>query len=120
MTRLRMAEVNSRTRGSKTKYVVCMVREDSQWQCSCPGWTRRTPRTDCTHIQGCKLESAGMTGNLKITWTSHGKKWVKEQIDAMPDLGAKARAAERKKLTRKAVAGGKLAVARFASLEVDD
>lgn len=30
------------------------------WQCSCPAWTRHTPRTDCKHIIRVKVEM--MTG----------------------------------------------------------
>lgn len=25
-----------------------------EWQCSCVGWTRHTPRRDCKHIRWCK------------------------------------------------------------------
>ena len=26
-------------------------RRDGRWECSCPAWTRHTPRTDCKHIR---------------------------------------------------------------------
>lgn len=31
-------------------YVVSQVREGGAWECSCPAWTRHTPRSDCKHI----------------------------------------------------------------------
>lgn len=37
-----------------TPYIVSH-KKDGEWQCSCPAWTRNTPREDCKHILRVKL-----------------------------------------------------------------
>lgn len=72
-----MARVQSRSsKKSDRKYVISMVIENEEWQCSCPGWTRRTPRQDCTHIQACKIVAFSATPDKTIEWSRYGKAWL--------------------------------------------
>jgi hypothetical protein len=45
----RQWDVGSFTDPTKKPYKVS-ERRDGRWECSCPAWTRHTPRTDCKHI----------------------------------------------------------------------
>ena len=45
----RQWDVGSFTDPTKKPYKVS-ERHDGRWECSCPAWTRHTPRTDCKHI----------------------------------------------------------------------
>jgi len=45
----RQWDVGSFTDATKKPYKVS-ERRDGRWECSCPAWTRHTPRTDCKHI----------------------------------------------------------------------
>jgi hypothetical protein len=45
----RQWDVGSFTDSTKKPYKVS-ERLDGRWECSCPAWTRHTPRTDCKHI----------------------------------------------------------------------
>jgi len=38
---------------SMREYIVAQDK-DGNWACSCPGWTRHVPRTDCKHIRTVK------------------------------------------------------------------
>ena len=56
MSRERVASV----RGSaRLPYVVSADPVTAGWECSCPAWTRNTPRTDCKHILLVKLVLQG-------------------------------------------------------------
>jgi hypothetical protein len=46
----RQWDVGSFTDQTKKPYKVS-ERRDGRWECSCPAWTRHTPRTDCKHIR---------------------------------------------------------------------
>jgi hypothetical protein len=46
----RQWDVGSFTDPTKKPYKVS-ERRDGGWECSCPAWTRHTPRTDCKHIR---------------------------------------------------------------------
>lgn len=48
-TYARQFDVGSFTDPAKKPYKVS-ERQDSGWECSCPAWTRHTPRKDCKHI----------------------------------------------------------------------
>lgn len=41
--------------GSGTAPYIVSHKKDGEWQCSCPAWTRNTPREDCKHILKVKL-----------------------------------------------------------------
>ena len=45
----RQWDVGSFTDPTKKPYKVS-ERRDGRWECSCPAWTRHTPRTECKHI----------------------------------------------------------------------
>jgi hypothetical protein len=45
----RQWDVGSFTDPTKKPYKVS-ERRDGGWECSCPAWTRHTPRVDCKHI----------------------------------------------------------------------
>jgi hypothetical protein len=45
----RQWDVGSFTDPTKKPYKVS-ERRDGRWECSCPAWTRHTPRVDCKHI----------------------------------------------------------------------
>ena len=36
-----------------------------EWGCSCPAWTRHTPRRDCKHIKAIKIVREQMKVNIK-------------------------------------------------------
>jgi len=42
------------------EYIVSQDR-DGNWACSCPGWTRHVPRTDCKHIREVRDYGGGET-----------------------------------------------------------
>jgi len=46
---IRQWDVASFTKSSQKPYKIS-ERYDGRWECSCPAWTRHTPRTDCKHI----------------------------------------------------------------------
>jgi hypothetical protein len=46
----RQWDVGSFTDPTKKPYKVS-ERRDGGWECSCPAWTRHTPRLDCKHIR---------------------------------------------------------------------
>ena len=48
-TYARQFDVGSFTDPAKKPYKVS-ERQDGGWECSCPAWTRNTPRKDCKHI----------------------------------------------------------------------
>ena len=52
----RQWDVGSFTDSTKKPYKVS-ERRDGRWECSCPAWTRHTPRTDCKHIVKVKKAS---------------------------------------------------------------
>lgn len=70
--------------GSKDmKYTVVVLKasEDPSrlWQCSCPAWTRHTPRKDCKHITRVKAEMNVNTdsyGKVKPTAYEKGVKYA--------------------------------------------
>lgn len=41
--------------GSGNAPYIVSHKKDGEWQCSCPAWTRNTPREDCKHILKVKL-----------------------------------------------------------------
>jgi len=43
------------TGSSGSNYTVSQEKLSTYWHCSCPAWTRNTPRTDCKHILKVKL-----------------------------------------------------------------
>jgi hypothetical protein len=49
VTYARQFDVGSFTDPTKKPYKVSQ-RQDGGWECSCPAWTRHTPRKDCKHI----------------------------------------------------------------------
>lgn len=40
--------------GSAKKPYVVSLTDNGEWQCSCPAWTRTSPRKDCKHIKRIK------------------------------------------------------------------
>ena len=36
---------------SGNRYTVSQSKSSGQWQCSCPGWTLKSPRRDCKHLK---------------------------------------------------------------------
>lgn len=40
-----------RSNSNPNRKYVCSENLDGTWECSCIGWTRHFPRTDCTHIR---------------------------------------------------------------------
>ena len=47
---VRQWDVASFTHSGQKPYKVS-ERYDGRWECSCPAWTRHTPRADCKHIR---------------------------------------------------------------------
>jgi hypothetical protein len=45
--------------GSTEGFYTVAQDKDGQYACSCPGWTRHTPRTDCKHVMAVKNFVAG-------------------------------------------------------------
>ena len=50
---IRQWDVASFTRSGQKPYKIS-ERYDGKWECSCPAWTRHTPRADCKHIDKIK------------------------------------------------------------------
>jgi hypothetical protein len=53
---VRQWDVGSFTDPGKKPYKIS-ERYNGTWECSCPAWTRHTPRTDCKHIIKVKKAS---------------------------------------------------------------
>ena len=63
----RQWDVGSFTDSTKKPYKVS-ERRDGRWECSCPAWTRHTPRTDCKHI--VKVQESQLLLRRKILCSS--------------------------------------------------
>ena len=51
---------------------------DTAWGCSCPDWTKHSPRVDCKHILAVKLKEKIATNPAKIMSANMDAKTKKE------------------------------------------
>ena len=59
---VRQWDMGSFTDPTKKPYKIS-ERYNGTWECSCPAWTRHTPRTDCKHIAKIKRVLQTMATN---------------------------------------------------------
>lgn len=43
--------IEIRSESSNRLYVVSRRNDSKEWECSCPGWTRHSPRRPCKHLR---------------------------------------------------------------------
>ena len=73
MTWVKRWKVRSSTDGRK-KYTVALDTQ-GDYGCSCPAWTRHTPRVNCKHIQQVLREQAE-ADEVNPQMEQRGDKWV--------------------------------------------
>lgn len=55
---------------AKAPYIVSKKTKSGEWQCSCPDWTKHTPRTDCKHILKVKLQEGVLVVKEETIFTT--------------------------------------------------
>lgn len=57
MSYTKQFQVKSLSSSRHEKFYTVSLKHDGSWECSCPAWTRQSPRQDCKHVLQIRLQT---------------------------------------------------------------